>query len=109
MAGREAEPIEVPVYAVYSRSDGVVAWRACIDRYQSALVEHFEVSSSHLGLIGSSEVFKLIAELLARPRAAAQSPPADAAKNATARSTGPSAISEPDPPPPAHSSDSRRP
>jgi pimeloyl-ACP methyl ester carboxylesterase len=63
---REERPIEVPVYAVYSRSDGVVAWRACIDRFNNPRVEHYEVRSSHLGMVSSPQVFRLVAELLAR-------------------------------------------
>lgn len=63
---REGEPIRVPVFAVYSRSDGVVAWRACIDRFDNPQVEHHEVRSSHLGLVNSPRVFGLVADLLAR-------------------------------------------
>jgi pimeloyl-ACP methyl ester carboxylesterase len=64
---RERQPIEVPVFAVYSRSDGVVAWRACIDRFSNRSVEHHEVRASHLGMVNSPRVFRLVAELLARP------------------------------------------
>ncbi|MCG6949835.1 MAG: alpha/beta hydrolase [Acidobacteria bacterium] len=65
---REKIPIEVPILAVYSRSDGVVAWRACIDRFDSPNVEHLEVRSSHLGMVNSPRVFRLVADLLARPQ-----------------------------------------
>ncbi|HSN55969.1 MAG TPA: alpha/beta hydrolase [Candidatus Sulfomarinibacteraceae bacterium] len=61
---RDADPLRVPVEAVYSRSDGVVAWRACVDR-RNPRVRHHEVRSSHLGLVASPEVFRLVAELLA--------------------------------------------
>jgi len=64
---REAEPIRVPIDAVYSRSDGVVAWRACVDKV-SPDVRHHEVVSSHLGLVASATVFRLVAELLADSR-----------------------------------------
>jgi pimeloyl-ACP methyl ester carboxylesterase len=64
---RERRPIQVPVFAIYSRSDGVVSWRACIDRFDNPSVEHYAVSSSHLGLVNSPRVFRLVAELLARP------------------------------------------
>jgi pimeloyl-ACP methyl ester carboxylesterase len=63
---REQKPIQAPVYAVYSRSDGVVAWRACIDRFDNPRVEHHEVRSSHLGMVNSPAVFRLVADLLAR-------------------------------------------
>jgi pimeloyl-ACP methyl ester carboxylesterase len=64
---RERRPITVPVFVVYSRSDGVVAWRACIDTFRNPLVEHHEVSSTHLGLVTSPRVLRVVAELLARP------------------------------------------
>jgi hypothetical protein len=61
---READPITVPVDAVYSRSDGIVAWRACIDHHNPH-VRHHEITASHLGLVASPAVFRLVAELLA--------------------------------------------
>jgi pimeloyl-ACP methyl ester carboxylesterase len=63
---RESDPLTVPVDAVYSRSDGIVAWRACIDR-TNPLTRHHEITSSHLGLVASPAVFRLVAELLAAP------------------------------------------
>jgi pimeloyl-ACP methyl ester carboxylesterase len=63
-AERETVPIRVPVEAVYSRSDGIVAWRACID-HDNPRVRHHEVIASHLGLVASPTVFRLVAELLA--------------------------------------------
>jgi pimeloyl-ACP methyl ester carboxylesterase len=63
---RNAVPIRVPVTAVYSRSDAVVAWQACIDRV-SPDVEHVEVRSTHLGLGLSAEVFGIVADRLAVP------------------------------------------
>ena len=43
------DPIRVPITAIYTRRDGVVDWRACIDRV-SPDVRHVEVRSTHLGL-----------------------------------------------------------
>lgn len=63
VVARETQPITVPVDAVYSRSDGVVAWRACLD-HVTPHVRHHEVRSSHLGLVASRDVFRLVAELL---------------------------------------------
>ncbi len=65
VAERNRQPIQVPVTAVYSRRDGVVAWRACIDR-DAPNVEHVEVATTHLGLGFSAEVYRIIAERLAR-------------------------------------------
>lgn len=64
---REGRPITVPVFAVFSRSDGVVAWRACIDRFANPRVEHHELRASHLGMVNSPRVFERVAELLAQP------------------------------------------
>lgn len=63
---RERRPITVPVFAVFSRSDGVVSWQACIDRFDNPKVEHHEVRSTHLGMVSSPRVFRLVAELLFR-------------------------------------------
>jgi pimeloyl-ACP methyl ester carboxylesterase len=62
---REDRPITVPVFAVFSRSDGVVAWRSCIDTFDNPHVEHHEVVSTHLGMVNSPRVFHLVADLLA--------------------------------------------
>ena len=63
MDERYQSPISVPVRAVYSRSDGVVAWQACIDE-DTADIEHFEVTCSHAGMGSSVEVFRLLPKLL---------------------------------------------
>jgi pimeloyl-ACP methyl ester carboxylesterase len=61
---RNQQPLATPVTAIYSRSDAVVAWRACIDRH-TPNVDHVEVEASHLGLGFSPRVFEIIAERLA--------------------------------------------
>lgn len=61
-------PIRVPVTAVYSRGDGVVAWQACIDRHTPG-VEHVEVRGTHTGLGFNPEVYRVLAERLARAQA----------------------------------------
>ncbi len=67
ITAREATPLQVPVTAIYSKSDGIVAWQACIDRH-NADVEHIEVFCSHLGLGIHTEVYALIAQRLAMTR-----------------------------------------
>lgn len=57
-------PITVPVTAIYTKRDGIVDWRACIDRH-SVEVEHIEVASTHLGLGIDPDVWRIIAERLA--------------------------------------------
>jgi pimeloyl-ACP methyl ester carboxylesterase len=62
---RNRLPLETDITAIYSQSDGVVAWQACIDRHASR-VEHVEVKTTHLGLGLSPAVFRIIAARLAR-------------------------------------------
>lgn len=66
---RERTPIGVPVTAIYSRRDGVVAWRACIDPYDND-VEHVEVRSSHVGMGLDPDVWRTIAVRLGKDRRA---------------------------------------
>lgn len=61
---REQTPIRVPITAVYSKSDGIVEWRACIDR-RSPNVEHFRVRTTHIGLGFSPDVLGIVAATLA--------------------------------------------
>jgi len=53
-----------PVIAIYSRRDGVVAWKACIDN-NGTNVEHIEVRTTHFGFGFSPDVYKIIAQRLA--------------------------------------------
>ncbi len=59
-----ARPISTPITAIFSRADGVVAWRACID-HVNPVVEHVEVRSPHLGLGLDPDVWRLVADRLA--------------------------------------------
>jgi pimeloyl-ACP methyl ester carboxylesterase len=62
---REAVPIPVPVHSIYSKTDGVVAWKTSIDVH-NAHAEHHIVQASHVGMGSNAEVFRLLARLLAR-------------------------------------------
>jgi pimeloyl-ACP methyl ester carboxylesterase len=66
IAERRSAPMAVPVTAIYSRNDGVVAWRACIDP-DDTNVEHIEVSSSHLGMCLDPDVWRIVSDRLDRP------------------------------------------
>jgi pimeloyl-ACP methyl ester carboxylesterase len=66
VAERNRVPINVPITAIYTKGDGVVAWRACIDDF-SPDVEHVEVRTTHLGLGLHHEVFAVVARKLADP------------------------------------------
>jgi pimeloyl-ACP methyl ester carboxylesterase len=65
IAARKRVPLRVPVTALYSRRDGVVDWRACIDDENGGPITHVEVDATHLGLGFSPEVFRIVAERLA--------------------------------------------
>ena len=62
---RNAVPIEVPVTALYSRQDRVVAWAACIDRHNQT-TDHVEVFSSHAGMGIDPDVWAHVATRLPR-------------------------------------------
>ena len=49
---------------IYSRLDGVVAWKACIDHNPHNNVEHVEVEAGHAELGFSSRVFRIVAQSL---------------------------------------------
>jgi len=61
-------PPPVPCTAIYSRSDGVVAWR-CSREEDAPNTENVEVSGSHFGLVHNPQVIRAIAERLAMPEA----------------------------------------
>ena len=62
-------PLQVPVTAMFSRRDGIVAWEACLDRTTPG-VEHVEVGSTHLGMGLDPDVWRVVSDRLARPVAA---------------------------------------
>lgn len=57
-----AEP-RVPTTSIYSRSDGVVNWKACL----RPDVNSIEVRGSHIGLALNPEVYRILAHLLPAP------------------------------------------
>jgi pimeloyl-ACP methyl ester carboxylesterase len=71
-ARNAAHPILVPITAIYSCEDAVVAWQACLDP-DNPDVEHVEVGGSHAGLGINPDVFGLVADrLAATPRRPAE-------------------------------------
>lgn len=72
------QPVPVPATAIYSRSDGIVDWRACVDP-ADATHQNIEVRCGHLGFGVDPATFWVIADRLARPphRWAPFTPPAD--------------------------------
>jgi pimeloyl-ACP methyl ester carboxylesterase len=62
---RYATPLRVPVTAIFSKRDGIVAWQACIDKW-SPDVRHVEVSETHVGMGFSPRVLGLVADEVER-------------------------------------------
>jgi pimeloyl-ACP methyl ester carboxylesterase len=61
---RRITPPPVPCTAIYTRSDGIVAYQCCMED-DAPNVENVEVRGSHLGLAHNPRVVRLIAERLA--------------------------------------------
>ncbi len=64
VAAVERTPIRVPVVSIFSRRDGIVGWRAAIDR-RTPGVEHFEAASCHWALGLDPDVLQTVAARLA--------------------------------------------
>jgi len=60
---REAKPIRQPITAIYSRTDGIVAWRACIDRC-SPNVRNVEIDAAHIGMAINPVVWRHVLDAL---------------------------------------------
>jgi pimeloyl-ACP methyl ester carboxylesterase len=58
-----AAPPKVPTTSIYSRSDGVVNWKACLRSDINAI----EVKGSHIGLALNPEVYRILSHLLPAP------------------------------------------
>ncbi len=69
---RDDRPIEQPLTAIYSKSDGIVSWTAALDR-SSLNVEHVELDVAHLGMGFSPVVWAAVLSALQRQDLAAQS------------------------------------
>jgi pimeloyl-ACP methyl ester carboxylesterase len=63
---RLADPLPVPSTSIYSRSDGVVAWRACREA-EGPGRENVEVRGAHVGLGFNPAALWAIADRLAQP------------------------------------------
>ena len=61
---RRAPP--VPTTAIFSRSDGIVAWQGCLER-EGPAAENIEVEGSHCGLGHNPTVLYAVADRLAQP------------------------------------------
>ncbi|HEX2546689.1 MAG TPA: alpha/beta hydrolase, partial [Ramlibacter sp.] len=69
LLARLAQRPPVPVTSIYSKSDGMVSWRGCLEQ-PAADAENIAVHASHLGMPSHPDVLRIIAERLAQPEGA---------------------------------------
>jgi pimeloyl-ACP methyl ester carboxylesterase len=62
---RLRQPLPVPSTAIFSRTDGIVAWRSCIQT-EGPASENVEVASSHLGIGHHPVALLIIADRLSQ-------------------------------------------
>ena len=62
---RMNQPLPVPSTAIYSRTDGVVAWHSCIDE-EAPNSENVQVPGSHIGLLHNPAALYVVADRLAQ-------------------------------------------
>jgi pimeloyl-ACP methyl ester carboxylesterase len=65
-AETDQEPLRMPVTAVYTKGDGVVAWRSCLQD-KGHQRENIEVIGSHCGLGHNPMAMWVVADRLAQP------------------------------------------
>lgn len=54
-------PADVPTIALYSKTDGMVPWEACMEIKESETHKNIEISSSHFGMGANPNVLKIVA------------------------------------------------
>ena len=71
LARRLARSPGVPTTSIYSRSDGIVAWQACLQP-EGPQRENIEVQGSHCGMAWNADVLAIVADRLAQREGAWQ-------------------------------------
>jgi hypothetical protein len=66
LTGHLEEPPTVPTTSIYSRTDGICAWKVCLEQ-DRAHTENIEVQASHCGLGHHPAAVYAIADRLAQP------------------------------------------
>jgi pimeloyl-ACP methyl ester carboxylesterase len=79
MVFRIRQPLPVPSTAIYSRTDGFVAWETCVEEALCKTNENIEVLGSHAGLGFNVQVLYVLADRLAQPEGAWRKMPCGAA------------------------------
>lgn len=58
---------DVPFTAIYTKTDGIVSWKNCIEYNTSYYAQNIEVASSHIGLGHNPTTLFLVADRLSQP------------------------------------------
>ena len=64
IAAQAARPVPVPGTFLFSRNDGIVAWRSCIEPDQPE--DCFEISGPHVSITNDADVLAILAHRIAR-------------------------------------------
>ena len=62
----ETPPPSVVRTAIYTKSDGIIDWRCCLDEDEQL---NIEVKGTHAGLAFNPSVYRIVARLLAEVKA----------------------------------------
>ncbi len=57
----------VPMTAIYSKGDGVVHWKACMEHEEGDQTQNIQVCGSHCGMAFNPTIYQIIADRLAQP------------------------------------------
>jgi Palmitoyl protein thioesterase len=57
-------PAPVPTTAIYSKEDGIVQWKTCMEKTEDKLHQNIQVHGSHIGLGANPSVLSIIADRL---------------------------------------------
>lgn len=61
---RLSRPVPVPSTAIYTVSDGIVAWQACVEQQEGPWAENVAVRGSHCGLVYNPQALSVLADRL---------------------------------------------
>lgn len=64
---RMKSPVPVPSTAMFTRSDGIVAWETCVESVEGATTENVAVPGSHCGLVYNPVALAIVADRLRQP------------------------------------------
>lgn len=59
-----SRPIPVPTTSIYSKEDGIVQWKMCIEKEEDDIRQNIQVRGSHIGLGVNASVLAIIADRL---------------------------------------------